>query len=260
MKSLRLKMSFDEYDTMEWRFGWKHEYWGGHARLTPRYDSILARVPVEKRFVKFNSDIVSLEKIKIKNLEKLFFDSFVETVEYCDYARSKVRAAAKKNVQKFFDGERGEPILDLSGAVILENQLAGAALIVRKKYGIKLEILFVSPAFQRRGAATALASHALNMLAARSEEYLWSEYRACNEESTVWHANFGFVEEPDLAIAQMRYYFYRHELYRLSKLREIEKIKDVKSLLKKAKFDLERLRRIAATEGFGRAYAMWKYD
>lgn len=260
MKSPRIKISFDEFDLMEWRFGWKHEYWGGYARITPRHESVLVKIPVEKREIKTSAQIIGVKQVSVKELEELFFDSFVETVEYCDYKRRDVRSAATKNIQKFFDGNRGEPQIELSRTVILEGKLAGAALITKRKYGFKLEILFVRPQFQNIGIGTALVSTVLNGLCELGEKVFWSEHHACNQQSAAWHKRFGFVEEPDLRIARMRYYFYKHDAWRLEKLQEYDKLKEVQPLLEKAETEYKRLEEIEEKEGFDVANLMWKYD
>lgn len=260
MKSLKLKMTFEEYDTMPWRFGWKHEYWDGYARVTPRYDSILVKMSVKPRAVETAARIVNIEQISVKNLEKLFFDSFVETVEYCDYKRADVKKSAAKNIEKFFSGERGEPVLELSCAAILDDELAGAALITKRKYGVKLEILFVQPKFHGKNIATALAATVLNDLSARGVTAFWSEHRACNQPSARWHQTFGFEEVPDLRIAQMRYYYFKHEVWRLEKLGENAELGNAKTLLKKAEIEYEKLEEVRKSEGFEAAHIMWKYD
>lgn len=46
MKSEQIVMSWEEYEIMPWRLGWKHEYFNGMAYLTPRQQSVLTIINV----------------------------------------------------------------------------------------------------------------------------------------------------------------------------------------------------------------------
>jgi RimJ/RimL family protein N-acetyltransferase len=75
-------------------------------------------------------------------------------------------------------------------------------------------MLFVSPAWQRQGLATALVTAALNALHSIGVAALESSYMLGNAESQAWHQQFGFVEEPDLFLAQAYYRQSEYELWR----------------------------------------------
>ena len=40
MKSQIIPMTIDEFHTMPWQLGWKHEYWEGAARISPSYTAV----------------------------------------------------------------------------------------------------------------------------------------------------------------------------------------------------------------------------
>ena len=262
MKSLKIPMTFEEFDLMEWKFGWKHEYWDGFARLSPRFNGVLVKMPVEKRELESGMRIRSVSESDYDQLVGAFYDAFVDTVEYCNLAKRDVKESAQRNIRDFFAGERGIPQLDLSKAFVStqnKNRIVGAALISKYKYGFKNEILFVRPKYQNMRVGTALVSSVLNNLKGKREKIFWSEYHVCNEQSAAWHKKFGFVEEPDITVARMRFHYFYHEVWRREKAGEKEEAKKIKPLLKKAKAELKKLEKIEE-ENFGAARLSWKYD
>jgi len=108
-------------------------------------------------------------------------------------------------------GEPGEPI--------------GAALVTLEEGWALLDVIFVAAHWQRRGVASALAATAVNALVEfGSIRTFVSRYHLGNEVSRAWHHRFGFVEEPDLLVARLRYRaasdeharnHWRHEVERL---------------------------------------------
>lgn len=49
MRSLHIPITWEEWERMPWRFGWKREYSDGHAHLTPRRDHVhvFVRPPID---------------------------------------------------------------------------------------------------------------------------------------------------------------------------------------------------------------------
>lgn len=128
-------------------------------------------------------EILPVTEVKIKQLYDLFFLAFVESVEFCNYKRSKVKEAAKRNVGELFDGGRGIPQIEHCRVAVLPDKkktLIGACLISKYKYGFKNEILFVHPNYQKQGIGTVLVSGVLNELNEFGEKFFWSEYHICN--------------------------------------------------------------------------------
>jgi hypothetical protein len=155
MKSLKIPMTIEEYHLAEFPFGWKDEYCDGFAYISPREHGILMKIPVEKREVKLSAgEIRPASEATFEDLTKLFYASFVDSVEFCDYPKSEIKKQAEKNVRKFFNGRRGIPQLDLSRVIVVnepEKQFVGACLISKYKYGYKNEILFVHQKRFRNG-------------------------------------------------------------------------------------------------------------
>lgn len=262
MRSLKIPITYEEYELMEWKFGWKHEYWDGFARLSPRYNGVLVKLPIEKRELETTIKIRAVTKQDFEQLVGAFYDAFVDTVEYCNRFKRDVKESARRNVRDFFAGERGIPHLNLSKAAVSprnKNRIVGAALISKYKYGFKNEILFVRPKYQNKRIGTALVSSVLSDLHDKKEKIFWSEYHVCNEQSAAWHKKFDFVEEPDITVARMRYRYFQHEVWRHERIGEKEKAKKFKPLLKKAEAELKRLEKLEEKD-FGAAWLRWRRD
>ncbi len=262
MKSFKIPMTIDEFYTAEFPFGWKDEYCNGFAYISPREHGVLMKMPVEKRQVETFVEIYPVSKTNDKELSKLFYASFADSVEFCDYTKTEIKERAKRNIEKFFDGERGIPALELSRIAVLPDEkksLIGACLISKYKYGFKNEILFVRPKFQNKGIGTALVSGVLNDLSKQGEKKFWSEYHICNEQSAAWHKKFGFVEETDIMTAKFRRVFLRREVWRFEKLGKAQKVEELKPLLEKAEAEVEILEKVQEKD-FGAAWLSWKYD
>jgi RimJ/RimL family protein N-acetyltransferase len=262
MKSLKISMTIEEFHLAEFPFGWKDEYCDGFAYFTPRKHGVLMKMPVEKRQINTSVEIQPISKVTVEELIELFYAAFVDSVEFCDYTKAEVRKRARSNIREFFAGERGIPQLELSQTVVLpgeKNNLIGACLISKYKYGFKNEILFVHPDCQNKGIGTGLVSSVLNDLHQRGEKVFWSEYHICNEQSATWHKKFGFVEEPDIMTAKFRRSFLRHEIWRNQELKNVEKVRELKPLLEKSEAEVERLAKIEEID-FDAAWLSWKYD
>jgi predicted GNAT family acetyltransferase len=86
-----------------------------------------------------------------------------------------------------------------------------------REYGPVLDLLFISPQWQRRGLAIALVASAMNALHQAGESTLTSCYQLANPVSQAWHRACGFVERPDLRYAQAYHRRARQELFRREK-------------------------------------------
>ena len=221
MRSLHLPMTWEEWERLPWRFGWKHEYWDGHAHLTPRQDHVHVRFGLRPRAVPAapptRLSVRPVEPTDARGLVRAFVETFEDGVEFCDWPAHKVRENARSNIAGFFAGRRGTPLLAASRLALgEEGDVAGAALVTGRETGPTLDLLMVRPSFRRRGAATtALVGAAVEELYARGVRgVLRSAHGVANEESTAWHRAFGFEEEPDLYLARLRRAYYAHEVSR----------------------------------------------
>lgn len=255
-------MTVEEFELAPYPFGWKDEYADGFAYYTPREHGVLMKVAVEKRTVEDSLKIKPISETTTAKLNELFYESFADSVEFCDLTKKQIKECAVENVGDYFEGRRGVPVLDLSRAAFAaggEQKLIGACLVTKYKYGYKNEIIFVAPKYQKQGIGTNLAANVLNELHNIGESVLWSEHHICNVQSERWHKKFGFTEVTDILTARLRRNFYRHELWQREHLNTDEEINELKSKLKNAESEVERLKAIEKKD-FGAARLIWKYD
>lgn len=216
-------MSAEEYELLPMHPGWKIEYWNGQAHYEPRWYFAVGRVEVALRRVESPLLIKPLSPDYEQSLASAYCEAFCDAFDYCDWETGRIVESADKCIHDFLVGKRGE-VLPASRMAIDEtsNSVAGAALVKR---GVDefplLDFLFVRPGWQRRGLATALVSAVVNELHGAGESVLQSCYRLGNDESVAWHRRFGFVEEPDLRIAQLHLTCAQHELWRREKIGDL---------------------------------------
>ena len=79
----------------------------------------------------------------------------------------------------------------------VDGRAVGALLVTEYESQPHLTYLFVHPACQRQGLATALVQSAMNALLDAGYTELTSTYRPGNEPSRTWHRKFGFTEIGD---------------------------------------------------------------
>lgn len=258
-KDFKIPMTIEEFEVCEVPFGWKDEYCDGFAYIIPRSHGVMMKMPVEKRNVESSAEIKPISEASAKELTELFYDSFVNSVEYLNRTESEVRRNAAREIRNFLKGKRGIPQLEFSKIAVLDGEKVGACLVSKYKFGYKDEIIFVHPKYQRKRIGSALAASVLNDLDELGEKIFWSEYHICNELSANWHRKFGFIEETDIMTAKFRRNYYRHEIYRQTHFGNEDKVTKLKFDLKQVEAEVERLETIAEKD-FEAAWMTWRYD
>lgn len=250
-------MSIEEFELLPMRPGWKYEYWDGRAHITPREHGVVVAMPVTTKPVNTSLVLRRATSADASELTAAFLEAFVDSAEYCDWRTHKISEAADKAIRSHFAGERGKPHLASRVAIGFDRErgcdsIVGAALLAHApRYSI-LDLLFVRPAWQRHGIATALLSDAMNHLQKGGESILKSAYHAANEASMNWHHRFGFVEEPDLMSARLYSSAAHHELWRREKIGGLSD-RELAALLTEAdrwEIEVKRLEEIADREGY----------
>ena len=258
-RATKIPMTYEEFEIYDVPFGWKDEYYDGFAFITPRPYGVMMKMKIEKRDLKKDIELLNFSEVSQRELSELFFQSFVDSVEYLNFSKQAVKREAKTEIGNFFKGRRGIPQPEYCKVAAVNEKKVGACLISKYKYGFKNEILFVHPEFQGRGIGSFMLSAVLNDLNKTREKYLWSEHHICNEKSAEWYKNFGFVEVTDIMTAKFRLNYYRQQVYRSEKLHEVEKLKTLKPLLNKAKRKVDQLKKIEEQD-FEAAWMLWRYD
>ncbi len=245
---------------MPWRFGWKHEYFGGEAHITPRHDHVHVRFrgSVPSAELPNGTSMRPVSPEDAPELVEAFIETFEDGVEFCDWTEEMTHEHAEMNITEYFAGRRGEP-MDLSCLATEENRIVGVALLCRRDDESVLDLLMVRPDFRRRGIAHALVGSALGKLRERGEgKNLRSAHHVANEESTKWHRAFGFEEEPDLSLARMRRFFYAHEASRHPE--GSEEFIRLEALHEKWSRRVEELEEISDREGFEAVAPVLRYS
>lgn len=257
VKSEHPRMSIEEFELLPMRPGWKHEYWDGRAHITPREHGVVVAMPVTLRPVNTSLVFRRATGADAPELIAAFLEAFIDSTEYCDWETQEISDAADKAIRSHFAGERGKPHLASRVAMGFDRErgcdsIVGAALLAHApRYSI-LDLLFVRPAWQRHGIATALLSDAMNELHDGGETILKSAYHAANDASMDWHHRFGFVEEPDLMRARLYSSAARHELWRREKIGGLtgrERV-ELQTEADRWEIEVERLEEIAGREGY----------
>ncbi|HXV59568.1 MAG TPA: GNAT family N-acetyltransferase [Vicinamibacteria bacterium] len=232
-------MSFDAFELLPWRPGWKYEYWDHVAHITPRHTTVTVRVCTFPFPGSPGRRVRQVVRDDESRLVEVYIAAFEDTIDHCDCDTPELAHSALSNVRGFFDGKRGIPLpasrveLDENGAVI------GAALLVdENEQPPLLDMLFVAPQYQRAGVATSMVAAASCALYEAGQRLLDSRFMLGNEASDAWHRRFGFQELPDLPLARLRYRAKQHELWCLERRQPFEP-----EALDALEHEVERLRR-----------------
>lgn len=215
-------MSMREFELMEHPFGWKAEYCQGKAMLTPREFYVATKLKISPRSADTNYLLVPADPTLKQSMISAFFESFRDSVEFCNWPIPTIKKHAEKNINNYFDGVRGKP---LSVSVIAvepdSDRIAGLALFNQNRRGdgeTNLDLLFVRPLHQRKGLATAMVSAAVNQLKEQGIEELCSGFHVCNQNSEKWHHAFGFQDVYDQFYIRLKCAWFRHEIWRHEQL------------------------------------------
>lgn len=211
-------MSWDEFHRLPGRLGWKYEYYGGEAHLSPRQQSVACSVAAAPRQAAAPWIFLPVDREDDDLLVAAFVAAFTDTVEYCDWKREEIESSARECIAGYHSGRHGRPMPASCKAISRagdKHEVLGLALVVAPEPGDAfLDLLLVIPSAQRQGLATGLVDTVLTELHAAGATGLRSRYMLANEASRAWHKVFGFVDDPDPQLARSMLDFYRHELDR----------------------------------------------
>ncbi len=221
------RMSFAEFRDFPRRQGWEYEYRDGALHLRRAHVVVPMAFEIESATALVPSGFqipgTTLRRLAERDdapLEDLFVEAFTGTIEYVGSAPAQILASAVECLARGPRKRRG-PRLPVSYVAESSGELIGAALYRRGQGAPLLDLLFVSPAHQRGGLASALAGRATADFADLGEERVWSSVMLGNEPSLSWHRGFGFQEMPHVLVAKHRSRIYRFELDRHRRLRDL---------------------------------------
>lgn len=211
------RMSFQTFENLPHRLGWKHEYWDGIARLRPNSTTVTFELDISPRTVFLRRGVRPVTPDDAAVLSDAFLAAFALAPEYVGYPLQAFRKQAREYMARFFGPQRGE-WSPASRLAVIDGRVAAASLLRKTRRRMLLDCVFVRPGFARRGLATALTSEAVNVLHRCGERILRSHVMLANPESLAWHRAFGFRELPDQSVAQGYYNHYAWEYERLQRI------------------------------------------
>lgn len=218
-------MSIEEYETLENPLGWKVEYWDGRAHFTPREMGVKTAIDLKKTSLhqQLNPHQHTFVPVRIAYAEQMmegYFAAFINSVEFCDWPVHEFQKSAERCINRYFAGNRGEP---LPASVIALNPntqaLIGLALFVLKNdQRAHLDLLYVRSPHQRKGIATAMLLHGVSHLREAEFQELSSAYHICNHVSRQWHHKLGFQDIHDWYYLRIKVAWLKNEIWRGEKL------------------------------------------
>lgn len=205
------------------RLGWKHEYWDGYARLSPRHKLVYLRKVLDPKEASSLPEIPegyrlrAVKRTDAAELEALYLASFKDTVEFFGWSQERVFKQAHKDIRAYLEGTRGRASLH-SHVGEQGGNLAGAALVVHPAdRPPALALLMVHPAHRRRGLAATAVGWVARELHRDGEHLLRTACHIANEDAAAFYRAMGFIEEEDLFLAQLRRAHYGQEWARLQR-------------------------------------------
>jgi GNAT superfamily N-acetyltransferase len=225
-----IPMSYEDFDVMERPFGWKVEYWDGHAHLTPRGIGVKTKINLVPHQFFSTHPIVPVTPDDRDRMLTGYFEAFSPSVEFCGWPAEDIQNCAEKDIGKYFAGIRGEPLSASAIALAPDSQTLIGLLLVSQRSSQEafMDLLYVRPEFQRQGVATAMLHWAIDRLIALGFQTLVSRYHVCNNGSRRWHHGHGFEDEYDRYYIQMKVNWYRSEIWRREKLGLIDEVEAMK--------------------------------
>ena len=174
---LVLPMSVEEFEHMEHRLGWKHEYWDGAAQLSTQETAVVSyQRPVGVSGVSrpplgAGEQLRPVRAEDESSLAELFILAFDDAVEFAGWPADVYREDARDTIASFFGRPtqrrhhgRSPGRLEASFVCVWGDELLAAVLVRSIRRGPILGPIMVDPAHQRRGLGTALLSASLQAL------------------------------------------------------------------------------------------------
>src|SRR5262247_3563772 len=139
IRSQRLPMRFEDWELLQYQPGWKYEYWGGCAHITPNHQTAVTVAPVTPRPVIAPCAIRPVHPDDEASLLAVYLAAFADNQAFCDYTDERMHDAARPDLRESFAGRRA-PLLaaaHVAGAGDAPDApLVGAALIsCDRQYG-----------------------------------------------------------------------------------------------------------------------------
>ena len=168
LRAIHRRMPFETFQQLPHQLGWKHEYYGGKAHITPGPTLVTFVLPLEPPPAQSDKGIRPLLEKDLPALHSPFIDAFRLAPEYADFSLDEFHQRAAQYLHGFFGTVRGEwsPV---SVVVEIQGRIVGAAMVKQRQSGPLLDCLFVCPGQARKGLGTALVNRVVEGLLQRGK-------------------------------------------------------------------------------------------
>src|SRR5262249_26862485 len=110
IRSQRLPMRFEDWELLPYQPGWKYEYWGGCAHITPNHQTAVTVAPVTPRRATPPGPPLPGRPDDAPPLPAVYLAAFADTQAFCDYTDEKMPDAPRRDLRESFTGRRA-PLL-----------------------------------------------------------------------------------------------------------------------------------------------------
>ena len=125
LRSIHRKMSWEDFERLPRRVGWKHEYYGDSADITPAKLMVVFSLPLAPRAGRDRRGVRPVAPADQKALEAPFLRAFRLAPEYADYPLGRFRKSATAYLTGFFGDVRGR-WSDASFVAAVRGRIIGA--------------------------------------------------------------------------------------------------------------------------------------
>lgn len=121
IKTQRLRISFEELERLPHPPGWKYEYFGGRAHISPTHQSAMTTVAVAPRLVDAPCAIRAARPDDETSLLPAYLEAFAENQAFCDFSDQRYVDAARDDLHESFAGHRAPLLAASRVAFVSEN-------------------------------------------------------------------------------------------------------------------------------------------
>src|SRR5262245_42722941 len=109
LRPVHRTMSWEAFQRIPRRLGWKHEYYCGMAHLRQGYTAVVFEFDLTRRPALTRRGIRTVSPADATALRQPFLEAFACAPEYAGYPMAKFRSAADEYIARYFGTARGDP-------------------------------------------------------------------------------------------------------------------------------------------------------
>ena len=102
MRSQHIPMTWQEYESLPMKLGWKYEYWDGQTHISPRHNVVSVTISVQPRPIRSSCAIRPVLTTDEPELIAAYIAAYSDTIDFCDWEADRIEAAAQKDITGIF--------------------------------------------------------------------------------------------------------------------------------------------------------------